>query len=154
MAAAAATVTVTATATWWRELVELLKGNFVDDGSVVVMRHHEEVIPPLHCTAQPVHHASLSPNTGPLSGPTSTALYVPGLSGGRKMYSNSSRSLCDLVSVAAAAAATLRQFKLLQQLWKSNQLPCYFMPPSCSTQRKMRMGQSKEVQIVYIHQSA
>ena len=33
------------------------------------------------------------------------------------MYSNSSRSLCDLVSVAAAA--TLRQFKLLQQLWKS-----------------------------------
>ena len=34
------------------------------------------------------------------------------------MYSNSSRSLCDLVSVAAAAA-TLRQFKLLQQLWKS-----------------------------------
>ena len=35
------------------------------------------------------------------------------------MYSNSSRSPCDLVSVAAAAAATLRQFKLLQQLWKS-----------------------------------
>ena len=26
--------------------VELLKGNFIDDGSVVVMRHHEEVIPP------------------------------------------------------------------------------------------------------------
>ena len=28
---AAAAVTATATATWWRELVELLKGNFVDD---------------------------------------------------------------------------------------------------------------------------
>ena len=111
--------------TVWRELVELLKGNFVDDdGSVVVMRHHEEVIPPLHCTAYcaPCQPIALC-NSGPLSGPTSTALYVPGLSGGRKMYSNSSRSLCDLVSVAAAAA-TLRQFKLLQQLWKSNQLPC------------------------------
>ena len=39
--------------------VELLKGNFIDDGSVVVMRHHEEVILPYQGSTQATSYVVL-----------------------------------------------------------------------------------------------
>ena len=129
-----------------------MKGNFVDvdddDGSVVVMRHHEEVIP-AHCGAA-LHSLCTMPAYRPLTqdhhsqalAQHCVSMYQACLEEGK----------CTPIAAVARATwlasllllcATLRQFKLLQQLWKSNQLPCYFMPPSCSSHRKMRMGQSK-----------
>ena len=111
------------------------------------MRHHEEVIPPLHCTAcapcQPIaltqdHSQALAQH----------CMYQACLEEGK------------CTPIAAVACATwLASLLLLPRSVNSsycsnygnlNQLPCYFMLPSCSSHRKMRMGQSKIFVLWYL----